>query len=108
MALQYGMCTDEFWHGDKRLFEAYQKAYYRRLYENAWINGLYVNIAVQNTAGNMFAKKGSKPLEYPHEPFDPFNQKQAITNDNLEGEFRNLQKNQNDFIRSLMKSKNNE
>ena len=105
MALQYGMCTDEFWHEDKRLFEVYQKAYYRRLYENAWINGLYVNIAVQNTAGNILAKKGAKPLEYPHEPFDPFKQKKVITKENLEGEFRDLQKNQNDFIRSLLKSK---
>lgn len=105
MALQYGMCTDEFWHGDKRLFEVYQKAYYRRLYESAWLSGLYVNIAVQNTAGNMFAKKGAKPLEYPHEPFDPFKQKKVITSENLESEYRELQKNQSDFIRSLLKNK---
>ena len=105
MALQYGMCTDEFWHGDKRLFEVYERAYYRRLYESAWLSGLYVNIAVQNTAGNMFAKKGAKPLEYPHEPFDPFKQKKVITSENLESEYRDLQKNQNDFIRSLLKNK---
>lgn len=105
MALQYGMCTDEFWHGDKRLFEVYQKAYYRRLYESAWLSGLYVNIAVQNTAGNMFAKKGAKPLEYPREPFDPFKQKKIITKDNLESEQRDLQKKQNDFIRSIMNKK---
>ncbi len=105
MALQYGMRTDEFWHGDKRLLNAYQKAHYRRTYETAWINGLYVNIAIQNTAGNMFAKKGAKPLEYPHEPFDPFKEKKIITSENLESEYRDLQKNQNEYIRSLLKNK---
>jgi hypothetical protein len=53
----------------------------------------------------MFAKKGAKPLEYPHEPFDPFKQKKVITSENLESEYRDLQKNQNDFIRSLLKNK---
>lgn len=105
MALQYGMCTDEFWHDDKRLFEVYQKAYYRRLYENAWLSGLYVNIAVQNTAGNIFAKKGEKPLEYPSEPFDPFKKKKIITKENIESEYRNSQKEQNDFIRMLLNKK---
>lgn len=99
------MSWEEFWHKDKRLFEVCQKAYYRDLYERAWINGIYTNISVQNTAGNMFAKKGAKPLEYPHEPIDPFKQKKVITKENLESEYRDLQKSQNDFIRSLLKSK---
>lgn len=98
------MGTSEFWHGDKRLFDAYQKSYYRRLYETAWVNGLYVNTAVQNMAGNMFAKKGAKPLEYPPEPVDPFKQKKVITKENLESEYRDLQKQQNNFIRSLLKN----
>lgn len=105
MGLQYGMSVDEFWHGDKRLFEVYQKAYYSRLYETAWLNGLYVNIAVQNTAGNLLAKKGAKPLEYPQEPYNPFVKKKAVTSENLESEYRDLQKNQNDFIRNLLKNK---
>jgi hypothetical protein len=99
------MSWEEFWHKDKRLFEACQKAYYRNLYETAWINGLYTNMSVQNTAGNMFAKKGAKPLEYPREPFDPFKQNKIITKDNLESEHRDLQKKQNDFIRSIMNKK---
>lgn len=103
MARQYGMSWDEFWHKDKRLFEVCQKAYYRNLYETAWINGIYVNVAVQNMAGNMFAKKGAKPLEYPHEPFDPFKNKKTFSKESLETRQRNLQKNQNDFIRSLLK-----
>lgn len=99
------MSWEEFWHKDKRLFEVCQKSYYQNLYETAWLNGLYFNIALQNTAGNMFAKKGAKPLEYPNEPFDPFKQKKVITSENLESEYRDLQKNQSDFIRSLLKNK---
>ena len=53
----------------------------------------------------MFAKKGAKPLEYPHEPFDPFKKKKVITTENIEREYRDLQKNKNDFIRSLLKNK---
>lgn len=105
MARKYGMSWEEFWHKDKRLYDGFQKTYYQGLYETAWINGLYVNIAVQNTAGNMFAKKGAKPLEYPNEPFDPFKQKKVISTENIESEYRNLQKKQNDFIRSLLKNK---
>jgi hypothetical protein len=105
MALQYGMSWEEFWHKDKRLFEVYQKSYYKDIYEKAWLNGMYQHIALQVNLGNMFAKKGVKPLEYPHEPFDPFKQKKVITSENLEIEYRDLQKNQNDFIRSLLKNK---
>ena len=104
MALQYGMSLHEFWHEDKRLYNAYQKAHYRKLHETAWLNGLYVNIAVQNTAGNMFSKKGEKPREYPKMPFDPFKKEQeTVAGDTLEEKHRNLLKNQNDFIRSLFK-----
>ena len=104
MARQYGMSWDEFWHKDKRLFEVCQKAYYRNLYETAWINGIYVNISVQNTVGNALAKKGAKPLEYPKEPIDPFKKnKKVVSKNDLESEQRNLLKNQNDFIRSLLK-----
>lgn len=94
------MGVDAFWHDDKRLFEVYQKAYYRRIYEEAWLNGLYVNIAVQNTAGNMFAKKGAKPLEYPKEPFDPF--KKSVSKEEIANEYADLQKEQNEFIRRLL------
>ena len=99
------MSLDEFWHNDKRIFEACQKAYYRDLHEKAWLNGLYVNVAVQNTVANVMAKKGAKPLTYPSKPFDPFEKKQVVSKQSLESKQRSLQKAQSNFIRSLLNSK---
>lgn len=101
-AIQYGMSPDEFWHEDKRLFDAYQKAYVRKSHETAWLNGLYVNVAIQNTVANIFAKKGSKPHEYPSAPIDPFKEKKVYTPEKVSQEYGETLKKQNDFIRSLM------
>jgi hypothetical protein len=105
LARQYGMSWEEFWHKDTRLFNVCQKAYYRNLYETAWLNGLYVNISIQNIAENIFAKKGTKPREYPREPHDPYKKAVVVTKENLESEHRSLLNNQNDFIRSVLKNK---
>lgn len=93
---------DEFWNGDKRLFDVYQKAYYRKLYETAWANGAYTDVVVMNALGNIFAKKEAKPLEYPKEPRDPFSK--PISKETIANDYANLQKRQNDFIRQLLNS----
>lgn len=87
-ALQYGMTTEEFWHNDKRLFWAYEKAYYRRQYETAWLNGLYIDVALNTLVRNVFAKKGSKPLKYPDKPVDPFEKKVVLSESEKEKQFR--------------------
>ena len=104
LALQYGLSAEEFWHKDKRLFGAYQRAYYTRLHEQSWLNGLYVNVALCNLAGNIFAKKGAKALEYPNKPYNPFEKKpEKITNENLEEKFRELMFNNSNWLKNRHK-----
>ena len=99
------MTTEEFWHKDKRLYEVYRKAYYGRIQEVAWLNGLYIDLALNNFGANMGKKKGEKPETYPNQPKELFKEQTPFTPQNLESEYRDLQKNQNDFIRSLLKNK---
>lgn len=86
------MSEYQFWHGDMRLLEVYQKAYYRDRSYNAWLQGQYNQVAYTVVMSNAFAKKGSKQAEYPQwkDPFEKFN-KPKITKDNLEEEFRKQQ-----------------
>lgn len=65
------MSAEEFWCGPPRLAAAYRKAEeYREKRANAeaWRMGLYMQSALQSTVGNMFRKKGAKPVEYLEEP----------------------------------------
>lgn len=101
MALQYGMSTYEFWHEDKKLFLAYRKAYYNRLSEQSWLNGLYVNVALNNLAANISKKKGEKPLDYPNSPIDILKQNEKkITPSNVEENFRELMMNNTNWLKS--------
>lgn len=105
LAIQYGMPLDEFWHGDMRLLEVYQKAYMRDVSYKCWLQGQYNFMAFGITMANSFAKKGAKPKEYPEwkDPFEGI--KERVTAENLEKKQRDLQKNQNNFIRSLLNKK---
>lgn len=94
LAIQYGMPLDEFWHGDMRLFEAYQKAYYRDKSYSAWCNGVYVFEGISKAIYNGFGrtKKSDKAEEYstwkdPMEKYD----KPRITKENVEIEYRKQQ-----------------
>lgn len=86
------MTENQFWHGDMRLLEVHQKAYYRDRSYSAWLQGQYNQVAYGVVLSNAFAKKGSKQAEYPQwkDPFEKFN-KPKITKDNLEEEFRKQQ-----------------
>ena len=92
LARQYGMTYDEFWHGDMRMLDVCQKAYYRDKSYTAWLQGKYEQVAYGIVMANAFAKKGQKQAEYPQwkDPFEKFN-KPKITKDNLEYEFRKQQ-----------------
>lgn len=106
LALQYGMSVEDFWHKDKRLFNAYQKSYYTGLHEKSWLDGLYFNVALCNLAGNIFAKKGAKALEYPQKPYNPFEKKpEKITKENLEDKFRELMFNNSNWLKERHKKK---
>ncbi len=69
------MSLNMFWHGDMDLLNAYQKAYYSNAAYNAWLQGFYNFQAHSMSLSNAFAKKGSKPIEYPKfkDPMEKFN-----------------------------------
>jgi hypothetical protein len=100
------MTPEQFWHDDLRLLEVYQKAYLRHTSYMAWLNGQYDNIAFSVVMANAFAKKGSNRAEYPKWQ-DPINviQKPKITKNNIEQEFRNLQLNQTNWLKSRYSKK---
>lgn len=86
------MPLDEFWHGDMRLLEVYQKAYLRHQSQVAWRQGYYNFIAHSLSLGNAFAEKGKKPKDYP-EWQDPVAKlaKPKITQENIDEEFMKQQ-----------------
>jgi hypothetical protein len=94
------MTPHQFWHEDMRLLEAYQKAYYSNTSYVAWLNGYYSFVGHSISLGNAFAKKGSKPKEYPkwENPMDKFKEKNKYKNINVEDEFRKQQIEQNAWL----------
>ena len=75
-----GMTYDQFWHGDVWLAKVYRDAEElreRRANVEAWRNGFYTASALSSTVGNMFRKKGSKPIKYMDRPI-PLTQKEKI------------------------------
>lgn len=98
------MPLDEFWHGDMRLLQVYQKAYMRDKSYTAWLNGNYTMVAHSLSLSNAFAKKGEKTKEFPQwkDPIEKMD-KPKITKDNLEEEFRKQQCRQSAFISDMLK-----
>lgn len=87
------MPLDEFWHGDMRLLEVYQKAYFRDKSYTAWLIGARVFEANSKISANENRQRKSDKVEQYSEwkdPFEKFN-KPKITKDNLEYEFRKQQ-----------------
>lgn len=69
--ISIGMTYDQFWHGDVWLAKVYRNAEElreRRANAEAWRNGFYMASALSSTVGNMFRKKGSKPIKYMDRP----------------------------------------
>lgn len=94
------MPLDEFWHGDMRLLEVYQKAYERDKSYTAWINGLYVFEAQSKVSYNANRARKSDPLETYSDWEDPMEKfkKPKITVENVEEEFRKQQVEQNAWL----------
>lgn len=101
------MPLDEFWHGDLRLFEAYQKAYRRDKSYTAWLSGAYVFEAANKAIANGNRTKKSDPVEQYADWKDPveIKQKTTITQENLEQEFRQSQSNQNAWLHNILHGK---
>lgn len=101
------MPLDEFWHGDMRLLEAYQIAYYRDVTYRAWVAGNYNMVAVEKGARNALATKQEHIdrtwVEY--KDIIKKEEKTVITKENLEEEFRKSQINQNLWLNQLLHKK---
>lgn len=104
MAIQYGMPLNEFWHGDMRLFDAYQKAYIRDKSYTAWVNGLQNFEANSKSVQNALRSKESDPVQKYADWVDPIKTKSKAVKCNIdpEKEFRESQKRQNDWLRGMI------
>lgn len=107
------MSYEEFWYKDKKLFYAYQKAYHRNLYSNAFIIGQHIDLVVYNQLNNIANgilggfKKGAKPLTYLEEPIDPFKkEQQPKTKEDLEISYRELALEQSNWLKQRHNKEN--
>lgn len=100
------MPLNEFWHGDMRLLEVYQKAYIRDSSYKAWLNGNYNMVAHSLSLSNAFANKGEKTKEYPQWK-DQISQysRTKITKESREIEARKEQLRQNAWLSNRLHSK---
>lgn len=100
------MPLKEFWHGDIKLFDCYQKSYLRNKSYEAWQQGQYNAVAFNIVMANAFAKKGSKPQEYPQwkDPVEIIKNanKPKITKENIETVFRQEQARQMGWLHNLL------
>ena len=92
------MPLDEFWHGDIRLLECYQKAYERDKSYTAWLNGLYVFEASTKAIANGNRTKRSDPVEKYNDWVDPMKRFEKMTKLEAEGNFRRQQIEQNNWF----------
>lgn len=93
------MTPQQFWHDDPDLLPAYHKAYYKRLHEQAHVQGFYNHIAFSVALGNAFRKKGQKAQNYMSKPLDPFEQK--ITAQNVRQIYRKQAQQQIGWLNSV-------
>jgi hypothetical protein len=107
LAIQYKMPLEEFWHGDIRLLDAYQKAYIRDKSYTAWINGASIFEANSKVSINSNRTKKSDKVEQYGDWKDPCETKRKvkITEENLESEFRQEQFNQNAWLHNALNKK---
>lgn len=101
------MPLDEFWHGDTRLLQCYQTAYYRQMSYNSWMQGKFNHDAYAIVLHNAFEKESSKHIQYPEwkdpiETAEKQKAKQERTAESVEIEFRQQQIEANAWLESLI------
>ena len=88
-----------------RCLEARQKAYMRDKSYTAWLNGARIFEANSKVSANANRTKKSDKVEQYSDWKDPFEKKKIITQENLEGEFRKEQFNQNAWLHDMLNKK---
>lgn len=72
-AISIGISYDDFWHMNPHIIQIHIKAHKQWLQERnelAYIQGVYMRDAIESSICNGFRAKGSKPYEYPKEPYE--------------------------------------
>lgn len=69
-----GMSAADYWDGDPQWAKSYREAEKlktEKLNQQLWLQGMYVYDAICKASPilHAFAPKGTKPLEYPEEPY---------------------------------------
>lgn len=103
------MTCEQFWYDDPNLLEVYQRAYYRKVHEEAHINGYYNFIAMSTAIYNGFRKKGSKAQDYISKPYNVFEkydkQKRTKKMGGVRQEYRQTLKAQMSWLNSVSNNK---
>ena len=95
------MPLNEFWYGDVRLLEVYQKAYMRNVSYTAWLQGLYFFEANTKAIANGNRTKRSDPIEKYNDWKDPI-PKPKISKENQDEKFRKTQAQQNLWLHNMI------
>lgn len=69
------MTWNQYWYEDVTMVRAFRKADLERAKRKnaeAHLQGLYFYDAISTALGNMTRKKGAKPIQYPAEPYNLF------------------------------------
>jgi len=79
----FGMSEKEFWEDDPQLYWAYQTFYLKKkendleeMNYNAWLKGIYVLSALNQSLSGVFGKQGQSKDIYPKEPINFKQEKQ--------------------------------
>lgn len=72
--LSIGMTPEQYWDGDSMLAKYYRKSdeiRRKRRNEELWLQGMYIYEALCDVAPvlHAFAKRGTKPVQYPDHPY---------------------------------------
>ena len=106
--LSIGMTYEQYWEGDPMLTKYYREAEEIRQEQKnqeLWLQGMYIYEALCDVSPILqaFAKRGTKPHEYPHKPY-PISEKQ-INRDKREQEKKIAEKGRQ-FMEALMSQNN--
>ena len=98
------MPLDEFWYGDLRLLEVYQKAYLRDCSYRAWVIGSNVNKALSKYFENDHSKKRTVSFEWEDykDPIEKLFKPKTISKEQMEVEFRQRQAQDKAFVQKIL------
>ena len=105
------MTYEQFWYDDPNLLEVYERAYYRKIHEEAHIQGYYIRMAVDSalSQSEFFNKKRGKVRQYPKKPIDVFEkydkQKRTQKAGGVRQEYKQILQSQMSWLNSVSNNK---